>query len=290
MAKVDENLIDTLSYYNIDYNTPFFISSGAPIIKVPDKAFRFDFYAFCICTAGSIEMIIDNTCHCIKSNDFIITAPSSVIRFGKRSKDFKMRLLFFEENFILRNIINPFIIEKLSLFRNGYYTVLSADRNTISHFIRILDFLKKKSSGKGYYSNEIVQTIIFNLLFEVAEYIRMHVDDPKENISSASHIYLRFRRLVQEDIAEDRSVSYYADKLNISNKYLIEIVNKVGGKTPHEIIDEVLLKEAYIMLGNTEMSIDEIADRLHFNSHSAFSRFFKKQVGISPSDYRKKER
>jgi AraC-like DNA-binding protein len=72
-----------------------------------------------------------------------------------------------------------------------------------------------------------------------------------------------------------RTVQFYAEQLCISNKYLIEIIKKSSGKTPHEVIDEALLKEAYVMLGNPELTISEIAFELQFNSASAFGRFFK---------------
>jgi AraC-like DNA-binding protein len=67
------------------------------------------------------------------------------------------------------------------------------------------------------------------------------------------------------------------------------VVKKASGKTPHQVIDEILLKEAYIMLGNSAVTISEIAFELQFNSASAFGRFFKKHTSCSPSEYRNKE-
>ena len=66
-------------------------------------------------------------------------------------------------------------------------------------------------------------------------------------------------------------------------------IKKASGKTPHEVIDETLLKEAYVMLGNPDITISEIAFDLQFNSASAFGRFFKKHTALSPSEYRNKE-
>ena len=94
---------------------------------------------------------------------------------------------------------------------------------------------------------------------------------------------------MQEQILEHKTVQLYADQLHISNKYLIEIVKKTSGRTPHEVINEILLKEAYVLLGNPELTVTEIAFQLHFNSTSAFGRFFKKHTTISPSQYRTRQ-
>ena len=90
-----------------------------------------------------------------------------------------------------------------------------------------------------------------------------------------------------DNITQHKAVRYYAQKLHVSNKYLIEIVKKAAGKTPHEIIDAHLLKEAVVLLGNPAVNITDIAYRLRFNSVSAFGRFFKKHASISPTDYRR---
>ncbi|ULT23174.1 AraC family transcriptional regulator [Sphingobacterium sp. E70] len=108
-----------------------------------------------------------------------------------------------------------------------------------------------------------------------------------ETIQEANSLYFKFTDLVQQHCSQSKDVKYYADRLFISNKYLISIVKKASGKTPHEIIDENLLKEAYALLGNPEKTISDIAYAIGFNSISAFGRFFKKYSMLSPSEYRK---
>ena len=137
--------------------------------------------------------------------------------------------------------------------------------------------------------DEIIRSIIFNILLEVAEITHRYADEPESKDQVISTIYLKFKKLVQEQILEHKTVQLYADQLHISNKYLIEIVKKTSGRTPHEVINEILLKEAYVLLGNPELTVSEIAFQLHFNSTSAFGRFFKKNTTISPSQYRTRQ-
>lgn len=284
-----ENLHDTLSFFSIDCHQSYYISSGNPIFNFPDAPFRMDYYALCVCTAGEIIIEIDNEKYHIGTNSFLIAAPSTIVRFLETSNDFKMKLLFFDKNFLLKNISNPFIIEKMNIFCKGSYSIANTCDKNASQLVTLLEYLEKKSKQNGKFTDEITRTIIFNLLLEVAEIINREHHSYPDQEDAKKDLYLRFNKLVQENIRQYRTVQLYADELFVSSKYLIEVVKKASGKTPHQVIDEILLKEAYIMLGNSTITISEIAFELQFNSASAFGRFFKKHTSCSPSEYRNKE-
>lgn len=285
-----ENLHDTLSFYSIDCRQSYYISSGKPIFEFPKTPFRMDYYALCICTAGEINIEIDRQKYKVNVHSFLIAAPSTIVKFGKASDGFTMKLLFFDKNFLIKNISNPFIIEKMNLFSKGSYNIIKTTSKNSSLLQNLLDYLEKKSKKKGKFTEEIIRTIIFNLLLETAEIIEQEnsVNPGKEE--GKKDLYLKFSKLIRENINRERTVQFYADKMHISSKYLIEIIKKASGKTPHEVIDEALLKEAYVMLGNPDITISEIAFELQFNSASAFGRFFKKHTTLSPSEYRIKEK
>ena len=284
-----ENLKETLAFYGVNCNEPYYISSGNSILKFPKKSFRIDFYAFCICLAGNIELEIDSNTYNINQNGFLISAPSTIIKFKKVSKDFRMKLLFFSKDFLLKNIANPFIIDKMNLFRYGSYNILEADIQQAVPLYAFLDYLQIKTFVKGKFTEEIIRTIIFIFLLEIAEIVSLEGGDSKENKKKKKELFLKFDELVKENILLYKDVGFYAKQLCISDKYLIEVVKKATGKTPHQIIDEALLKEAYVMLGNPGYSITQIADLLQFSSVSTFGRFFKKYASISPTGYRRQQ-
>ena len=285
-----ENLHDTLSFYSIDCRQSYYISSGKPIFEFPKAPFRMDYYALCICTAGEINIEIDRQKYKVDVHSFLIAAPSTIVKFGKTSNDFTMKLLFFDKNFLIKNISNPFIIEKMNLFSKGSYSIIKTTAKNSSLLQNLLDYLDKKSQKEGKFTEEIIRTIIFNLLLETAEIIEQeNSSNPDKKEEGKKDLYLKFGKLIRENITRERMVQFYADQLHVSSKYLIEIIKKASGKTPHEVIDEALLKEAYVMLGNPDVTISEIAFELQFNSASAFGRFFKKHTTLSPSEYRMKE-
>jgi AraC-like DNA-binding protein len=248
-----------------------------------------DYYALCICTAGEINIEIDRQKYKVDAHSFLMAAPSTIVKFGKTSDDFIMKLLFFDKNFLIKNISNPFIIEKMNLFSKGSYSVVKTTSKNSSLLQNLLDDLEKKSRKQGKFTEEIIRTIIFHLLLETAEIMEQENSSTPGKEDGKKDLYLKFSKLIRENIRQQRTVQFYADQLHVSNKYLIEIIKKASGKTPHEVIDETLLKEAYVMLGNPDITISEIAFDLQFNSASAFGRFFKKHTALSPSEYRNKE-
>ena len=81
-------------------------------------------------------------------------------------------------------------------------------------------------------------------------------------------------------------MSYYADKLCISTRYLSTIVRSVAHSSAKEFIDRSVMLEIKMMLQSTDLSVQEIAYRLRFPDQSYLGRFFKKHAGESPTEYR----
>lgn len=284
-----KNLRDTLSFYNIDCNNSFYISTGESIFQFPEKPFRMDYYAFCICTQGEIDLKINTIKHKISVGSVICLAPSTIVHFLNDTNGFHMQLVFFEKNFLLTNISDPFIIEKMELFQNDSYSFVNTSKKKLKVLLNIIDKLKEKEKKISEFTNQIIRTLIFYLLLEIAEIY--HNVGPESIVSNniQSNYYFKFKKLVQENILAHKKVSFYAKQLCVSNKYLIEITKKTTGRTPHHTIDEALLKEAYVLLGNPRYNITQIADLLQFSSVSAFGRFFRTYAFISPTEYRERQ-
>ena len=94
-------------------------------------------------------------------------------------------------------------------------------------------------------------------------------------------------RLIRENSAREHQVPFYADKLCISSRYLGDIVaENFGGMTPKQLIDKQLIAEIKVQLDNPLFSVSEIAQYLNFPEHTSMSRFFKRNTGMSPKEYR----
>lgn len=84
-------------------------------------------------------------------------------------------------------------------------------------------------------------------------------------------------------------MAFYSEKLCITPRYLHQItVRYMGGRSPKQLIDEQLVAEIKVLLSEPDLSVTEIAERLHFTDQSCLTRFFKKHTGLSPRDSRLK--
>lgn len=83
-------------------------------------------------------------------------------------------------------------------------------------------------------------------------------------------------------------MQFYADELNISTRYLYKITMNVLKMTPKELVDYYVIAAAKKMLLTTILTNQQIADRLNFSDQSAFGQYFKRNVGVSPAEFRHK--
>lgn len=99
----------------------------------------------------------------------------------------------------------------------------------------------------------------------------------------------RFMQLVREYGTQEHQVAFYAGKLCVTPRYLHTVtIRYMNGRSPKQLIDEQLVAEIKVLLGEPDLSVTEIAAQLNFVDQSYFTRFFKKNTGLSPRAYRLK--
>jgi AraC family transcriptional activator of pobA len=106
--------------------------------------------------------------------------------------------------------------------------------------------------------------------------------------NTSAGLFNRFMDLIRQYAIVNREVNFYSDKLCVTPKYLSEIVRKGSGYPASYWINAFATQEIVRMLKTTDMTIQEIADAMHFYNLSHFSRFTKRMLGLSPTAYRDK--
>ncbi|NGM61505.1 helix-turn-helix transcriptional regulator [Sphingobacterium sp. SGG-5] len=100
----------------------------------------------------------------------------------------------------------------------------------------------------------------------------------------------RFNMLIDEFYKEQKSVSFYAEKLHISANYLNVLCKKDLKVSANQLIHQRVTIEAKRLLQSGNLTIKETAYELGFSDHAYFSNFFKAQTGITPTEFRKKDK
>ena len=109
--------------------------------------------------------------------------------------------------------------------------------------------------------------------------------EPEIKISRNEQIFNTFLGLVRKNYMRNREVSYYADKLCITPKYLGVVVSQVSKRRPLDWIRDYVILDAKAMLLTREYSIQQISQMLNFPNPSFFSKYFREAVGYSPSKF-----
>ena len=120
------------------------------------------------------------------------------------------------------------------------------------------------------------------------EYLQRNPQYRPDEVKSyrVRELFNRFMMLLERDYKISRDVNYYAAQMNISSKYLTNIVNQVTGHTPKTIIGQYVILQLKLHLKRTTQSIKEMAWEFHFADVSFFCRYFKKHTGLTPQQIR----
>ena len=103
-----------------------------------------------------------------------------------------------------------------------------------------------------------------------------------------TEVFLKLIQLIGRHYMTERGVTFYADKLFLSPKYLSELSKSMCGYTVQELVFKAITRKAMSLLDSTNKTVAEIANDFHFPNPSSFGTFFRKQTGMSPQKYRER--
>lgn len=101
-------------------------------------------------------------------------------------------------------------------------------------------------------------------------------------------LYNQFLSLITDHYHEAHDVSFYAENLSITPRYLSHITRTVVAKSPKQVIDDYLLHEVELLLTTTTLTIQEISHILGFSSQAVLAKFFHQHRGVSPTIFRRR--
>lgn len=191
---------------------------------------------------------------------------------------------------------NPSLLREASLqLEQTVYSSLRKDRcrqdtpvvtNIINGMFSLLKVYFNQSECTCISQLVLCQLKAFFIGFH--EYLQRNPQYRPDEVKSyrVRELFNRFMMLLERDYKISRDVNYYAAQMNISSKYLTNIVSQVTGHTPKTIIDQYVILQLKMHLKRTTQSIKEMAWEFHFADVSFFCRYFKKHTGLTPQQIR----
>ena len=136
--------------------------------------------------------------------------------------------------------------------------------------------------------DHVLRNFIHILLLRIREIHRPHAKQMKEGATRGAEITNRFKHLVEKNFIGHREVRWYAEQLHITAQHLGDVVKKTIGRTPRQVINDMLMLEARVLLGSTDMTITQVAQQLCFEDQAHFGHFVKQRSGFTPTELRQK--
>ena len=258
--------------------------SDAPI---PQEPTRMNFILMALCRKGRAQYSIDTREQTVTPGDLLFVSERHIVENYTASPDFECLCIMVSTAFYHGFIQNVKNVSSLLIFSMNN-PVVSLTPREIQVYTNYYQTIREKiSDASHHYRRELVKALLLAMFYDMSGVIYRIEQSSAKKQSRADVIFARFITLLQENFRTERRVSWYAKQLDITAKYLSEVVKSVSKRTPNEWIDSYVVLEIRVLLKNSPKSIKEITEELKFPNQSFLGKYFKEHVGVSPSEYRK---
>ncbi|WP_298548771.1 helix-turn-helix domain-containing protein [uncultured Parabacteroides sp.] len=238
------------------------------------------------CHHGTARLEIDLQAYEIVENTQLVLLPGSIVNSTHISPDFTASYVDFSKT-LFEEITSRLDPSFFHFLKEHPCIIVPEERvkPLVGLTLAMEDLYKDRENS---FRLQIFKNYVQNFLLDFYDktqhlFLQKKPDGPNRQ----EELFKHFIRLIHAHCMTQREVSFYAAKLFITPRYLSSVVQNVSGTTAKNIIDRHVILEIKALLQSTELSIQEIANRLQFPDQSFFGRYFKKHTGISPMNYRR---
>lgn len=250
-----------------------------------NDSYKAVYTSFILCLTGTSEIEIDSIKHTIKENTLLVVMPNQLVKYYEVSDDYRAHLIMISNKYFDTRDNFYKMMSLLIPLKNHPSADLNTAETELLEAYHILLY-KKISEGNNLFRNLTIQYLIQATFYEVCQLLLKHIEIKKGTLPHKEEIFKQFLKLVETYHYKEREISFYAEKLCFTPKYLSSIIRDVTGKLAGDWIDNYVIIEAKVLLISTNLTIQEICYELNFSTPSSFTRFFKRITDMSPRKFR----
>lgn len=227
---------------------------------------KHDFYLILYITQGGGTHTIDFKTYDVTPGTFFLMTPGQVHSW-KLNTDTDGFVIFFENDFRLTpgdNSFTDFGAEPL---------IQPGDDPSLAFIV------KEMYSEKN---RKILRAWLDVLLVKLSSYQRHESND----VSDVTYKIRRLEQLIEKNFIRLKKPADYADLMNLSTAYLNNICKRHLGKTLSDVINERVVLEGKRLFAYTDLTVAQVSNRLKFSDPSYFIRFFRKNTGTTPDQFK----
>ncbi|WP_428986242.1 AraC family transcriptional regulator [Streptomyces pyxinae] len=247
-----------------------------------DFPHRHTFYEIVHVTGGTGSHVVDLARWPLRPPHLCVIVPGQVHHW-EDARDLEGSLLLFTDHFLVDHPEDRELLRRL-----GGRPWLSLDPVAQSSTTRLMDDLHEEYRRGADGFDTVLRSLLHVLVVRAARAARLSGSPlPAPVRTRADVVAVEFARLIADADPALWSVAACAERIGVSPGHLTEAVKTATGRTPGRLIREARTAEAKRLLARTDLTVRQVAVRVGLADPAYFCRFFRRETGVSPGDFRR---
>ncbi len=257
------------------------------LIPTPTKTdlspFRLTVYNFIFLTKGKSTRTKGLNRYEFGENTFFFLPAYEITTHESIGGDYEGFYCDFNFEVLFQNTSHKELFQEFPFLEFNNYPLVVINEKAKRRVVSLLERLLEEYQEDKNCRIEILRTYLLALFTELTPFVEASKPTAAD---AASLITEQYKKALSKQVYNKQKITDYAEMLSVSPNHLNKCVKKTLGKSAHDLLNEMLLLEAKVLLKQTNLTVTEIAYKIGKNEISDFARFFKAQTGMKPSEYR----
>lgn len=287
---LDIGVEDAMKYattYRLDTNNNgLMVIEKAERLDLANKSFHMGIVVIALCRGGKLTMKYNESDVELTAGGLFVSFGESMISNVVTSPDFLASAIVVSQEFLHESVMSLMHLWPYLLYIMEQPVIMLGEKEIQRLMMSYQQIIERLTQEDHCFRREATIANVQACYLDVCDFLKRHVPNNDRLQTRSYALFDQFVRLVANNYVEHRDVQWYADSLQITPKYLSEVVKAVSGRTSSQWITNFVVTEIKSLLRNSDLSIKEIAVEMHFASQSFLGKYFKNVVGMSPNDFR----
>ena len=249
---------------------------------------RHNFYEIIYITDGEGTHLVDFEPFNLKPPAVYFISPGQ-IHLWQLTSPMEGTALMFSEDFLVFPSSSMGKVDEIAFFHTiGDTPELRLNNEQVEEINPLFDLINREFNSDAMSRASVLRAFLHVLIVSLQRFYMLN--SRNDVINNGSTLIRKFKKLVAMHFAEDQSIQAYAEKIGVSTGHLSDVIRSMTGSSPGRLIRNEIVLEAKRLLAHTELTIAEIGYSLNFEDPSYFSRFFKRETGVTPALFRQQIR